>query len=338
MATDGEFKALKEGVSSALVDTTRTAGQISNEDLEFLRSSNPSIIPLLEQQDIRLLQLTRRLIRTAISGAEVSTPQIEDVDSIEDNWKGIVDVFDNLLEKADASLDEYTGAVQRLSPKQEDLTKRAATPARKQKPDKAYRTQNIAKPQLLFENVPTNDELTPFKPLLRSKPHAVMPLEESLVLAPSSDGSQQYAPKFCSSQKKAATLSKNIINIHLRYNHPYEAEIKESRYPVTIYAKADPLPYTPFESTVATMVDTPETLLSMLGELKLAKEIAVDLEHHDEHSYIGLVSLMQISTRDRDWIVDTLKPWRQELQALNEVFADPKILKVSSHCDAISAF
>ena len=37
---------------------------------------------------------------------------------------------------------------------------------------------------------------------------------------------------------------------------------------------------------------------------------------------------MQISTRDKDWVVDTLQPWREELQMLNEVFADPKILKV----------
>lgn len=66
----------------------------------------------------------------------------------------------------------------------------------------------------------------------------------------------------------------------------------------------------------------------MLSELKTAKEIAVDLEHHDTHSYIGLVSLMQISTRDKDWVVDTLKPWRDQLQVLNEVFADPTILKV----------
>tara|TARA_R110002003_G_scaffold115_1_gene9923 strand:+ start:5509 stop:7209 length:1701 start_codon:yes stop_codon:yes gene_type:complete len=66
----------------------------------------------------------------------------------------------------------------------------------------------------------------------------------------------------------------------------------------------------------------------MLAELKTAKEIAVDLEHHDNRSYIGIVSLMQISTRDKDWIVDTLKPWRRKLECLNEVFADPNILKV----------
>jgi exosome complex exonuclease RRP6 len=66
----------------------------------------------------------------------------------------------------------------------------------------------------------------------------------------------------------------------------------------------------------------------MVEELKKAKEIAVDLEHHDNRSYIGIVSLMQISTRDKDWIVDTLKPWRRKLEALNVVFADPHILKV----------
>ena len=92
---------------------------------------------------------------------------------------------------------------------------------------------------------------------------------------------------------------------------------------------ADPLPFLPYESSEATLVDTPEILNSMVDTLRLAKEIAVDLEHHDEHSYIGLVSLMQISTRDRDWVIDTLMPWREKLQVLNEVFTDPKILKVS---------
>ena len=68
----------------------------------------------------------------------------------------------------------------------------------------------------------------------------------------------------------------------------------------------------------------------MLGELQKVQEIAIDLEHHDEHSYIGIVSLMQVSTREKDWVVDTLKPWRQDLQILNEVFANPNIVKVST--------
>jgi len=113
-----------------------------------------------------------------------------------------------------------------------------------------------------------------------------------------------------------------------RYPHPYQTEIESYEYPPTLYEIAEPRPYQPYETTTATFVDTPEALATMLAELKTAKEIAIDLEHHDNRSYIGMVSLMQISTRNKDWIIDTLKPWRRKLQCLNEVFADPNILKV----------
>ena len=122
-----------------------------------------------------------------------------------------------------------------------------------------------------------------------------------------------------------------------RYEHPYEVEIRASTYPSAAYYKKDPILYLPYESTKATLVDTLEAVSEMLDELRKATEIAIDLEHHDTHSYIGLVSLMQISTRDKDWVVDTLKPWREELQILNEVFTDPKIIKVlhGSYMDMI---
>lgn len=119
------------------------------------------------------------------------------------------------------------------------------------------------------------------------------------------------------------------LTIYFRYRHPYETEISQLKYPNAVYQTADPIHYLPVEGTSATFVDTPEAVQEMLEELKNAKEIAVDLEHHDARSYVGLVSLMQISTRNKDWIIDTLKPWRQDLQVLNEVFADPDIIKVS---------
>jgi exosome complex exonuclease RRP6 len=121
------------------------------------------------------------------------------------------------------------------------------------------------------------------------------------------------------------------------YQHPYQQEIETYQYPSSVYTKADPIPYQPFESTTAIFVDTPEALEAMLAELRTAKEIAIDLEHHDTRTYIGIVSLMQISTRTKDWVVDTLKPWRRKLQCLNEVFADPSIVKVlhGAYMDAI---
>ena len=65
----------------------------------------------------------------------------------------------------------------------------------------------------------------------------------------------------------------------------------------------------------------------MLAKLRQAKEIAVDLEHHSYRSYAGFVCLIQLSTRQEDWIVDTLVV-REELAELNEVFTDPEIVKV----------
>lgn len=68
----------------------------------------------------------------------------------------------------------------------------------------------------------------------------------------------------------------------------------------------------------------------MLSKLKQATEIAVDLEHHSYRSYAGFLCLMQISNRERDWVVDLLAI-RDEVEALNEVFTDPTIVKVCSH-------
>ena len=122
-------------------------------------------------------------------------------------------------------------------------------------------------------------------------------------------------------------LASSSLIIH-RYKHPYAAEIEALHYPSDVYSASPPIPYSDPNESGAIFVDTEEAVQEMLEELKNAKEIAIDLEHNDRNSFVGLVCLMQISTREKDWIVDTLKPWRENLQILNEVFADPKIVKV----------
>ncbi|KAI9822307.1 MAG: exosome nuclease subunit [Pycnora praestabilis] len=296
-----DFQSLQDQISSSLVTATRTAGQISAEDLSFHRSLNPALSLSLDKENVRLLSLANRLVRAAASGSEIEAPQLEDADALENNWRGVVDVIDKLLERADTSLDEYTGVIKRLSPSQQDQN--TAPNARKPRPANILRTQNIPKPQLQFETIPSNDETTPFKPLLNAKPHAILPLEESLTALRDEDGVTQYS-------------------------HPYETEICQFQYPPSTYKRAEPIASQPLEKTRAIFVDTPEAVSTMLAELKTAHEIAIDLEHHDARSYTGMVSLMQISTREKDWIVDTLKPWRRKLQVLNEVFSDPSILKV----------
>lgn len=65
----------------------------------------------------------------------------------------------------------------------------------------------------------------------------------------------------------------------------------------------------------------------MCNKLEKAEEIAIDLEHHAYRTYQGFTCLLQISTRDEDFIVDTLV-LRRELSILNKTFTNPKIVKV----------
>lgn len=95
-----------------------------------------------------------------------------------------------------------------------------------------------------------------------------------------------------------------------------------------MFEHSTPHPPQSFEDTPFTFVSTPSQLSAMLAKLRTATEIAVDLEHHDYRTYYGFVCLMQISTREEDWVVDTLL-LRDELEVLNEVFTDPDIVKVS---------
>jgi len=121
METFGDFKGLQEAVQQSLVATTRTASQISAEDLGFHRSLDPSVATALDKQNARLLALAERLLGNAAGSSEIVRPRLPDLDAIDGGWRGIVDVVDSLLEKADISLDEYTGAVKRLSPLREQV-------------------------------------------------------------------------------------------------------------------------------------------------------------------------------------------------------------------------
>ena len=69
---------------------------------------------------------------------------------------------------------------------------------------------------------------------------------------------------------------------------------------------AEPKPYKLLDDTPFTFVDTEELLEELRGKLSQASEIAIDLEHHSQRTFLGITCLMQISTREEDFIVDTI--------------------------------
>jgi exosome complex exonuclease RRP6 len=113
----------------------------------------------------------------------------------------------------------------------------------------------------------------------------------------------------------------------VRSLHPYRYELVHISYPETMFQNTIPTPPKAFKDSPLTWVTTSQELCSMLVKLRKVPEIAVDLEHHNYRSFAGFVCLMQISTREEDWIIDTLS-LREELTDLNEIFTNPKIVKV----------
>ena len=116
-----DFMSLQDEIQAALIAATRTGSQISSEDLAFHRSLNPEVGTLLDEQTTRLLTLSSSLLKSAASLAELKAPVLTETDDVDNQWRGIVDVLDSLLEKADSCLDEYTGAIKRTTPPAEQV-------------------------------------------------------------------------------------------------------------------------------------------------------------------------------------------------------------------------
>ncbi|KAG9046000.1 exosome nuclease subunit [Tulasnella sp. UAMH 9824] len=293
-----EFSKYQATLQKAAVDSGKYAAALpSKNDLSFQRTVDRKLGTELDACSSRILGLASQLL--GFIGAEQASSTgkgkgkarqlVDDEDVVERYHELVIDVLDRVFENVDSCLDQFSGKKALAVP----LTEK---PVAKKEPDRTRRLDHnlahaasLPKPQLKFARRPDNAPQV-WKHSLRSKPHARRPLE------------------------------------HIE-PHPYRYEISNLEYPPGLFEETNPRPVKSFEDTPFTWVDTPAGLSAMLEKLKAASEIAVDLEHHDYRTFNGFVCLMQVSTRDEDFIVDTLAI-RDELVVLNEVFADPKIVKV----------
>ncbi|KAJ7047939.1 hypothetical protein C8F04DRAFT_1023035 [Mycena alexandri] len=310
--SSASFPDFNSKVQAAALNATRSAAGLP-ADIPFHRSIDSELAEDLDAFSSRVLTLTNNLLSLVAtadpsqSSRRKGKAKLETQDDIVDDFHSLmVDSMDQLLERTDICLDEFLGrkkaplvAINYDAPGLRKTVKKA--PAQKGQLDPAIQyASNLMKPQLAFKH-PVNNNDGPWYPALTHKFNAQVPLGHI----------------FRDSDAEAIA------------NHPYRYEITHISYPPRMFLPADPIPATPFESTSATWISTPDALEAMLDELRGAPEIAIDLEHNNYRSYAGIVCLMQISTRKQDWMVDTLA-LRAELAtgALNEVFTDPKVVKV----------
>ncbi|ORY77719.1 ribonuclease H-like domain-containing protein, partial [Protomyces lactucae-debilis] len=286
---------IEEAISVSLQGAIKAATLLGQNDLAFHTSLDTQFSNSLQDTHAQLLSLTSSILDYVSPGGFEA---LQEIKAVETRWGDLIDVVDHLLEQTDTALEETRQRKVKEAAEQEQLqAKQAQLPPL---PASLRNAQDLTPPQRKFARKPDNDD-APWRPLITDKRHAMVPL-----LTDEERGSAR--------QTERAT-------------HPYAHEIEHIEYPTHMFQRHEPIMYKDIDSQPLGWVSTQDTLDAMLNELRKATEIAVDLEHHDFHSFRGFVCLMQISTREQDWIVDTLA-LRDELAVLNEVFADSKIVKV----------
>lgn len=163
--------------------------------------------------------------------------------------------------------------------------------------------KNVQRPQLMFKDKIDNSS-SPWCPRIKDKPNSLKPL--AIYLEEGEDGEV--------------------------FNHPYEYELDMFVPPGDQLEKSEPTKYKSLEETPLIIIKDPSDIKLLIEDLKRYREIAVDLEHHSYRSFQGITCLMQISTRDTDYLIDTLS-LRSELHELNEIFTKRTILKVFHGAD-----
>jgi len=151
-----------------------------------------------------------------------------------------------------------------------------------------------------------NSAHNPFVPRLKEKPNSLKPL----ALLPEYDDAG------------------NIQS----YLHPYEFELLKFQPPAEQLQKQKPALPALMADTELMVVNTVESLQQALEELRQAPQIAIDVEHHSYRTFMGITCLVQMSTRNKDYIFDTLT-LRDEMHILNLVLTDPKKLKILHGAD-----
>lgn len=221
----------------------------------------------------------------------------------EEKFELLQEFNDTMLETINSSLDEMQGIRKTTPAVQVQEVKASPAPQKYQLsslPNNSspihkatlITAKNILRPQSNFKVPVDNSKNSPFVPRIKDKPNSLRPL--AVLPEYDEDG--------------------NVVS----YLHPYELEIEKFEPSDELLIKVEPIVPENMDNIPYIYVDTVGKLNSMLDELRNVKEIAVDLEHHSYRTFQGITCLMQISTRVKDYIVDTLV-LREDLHVLNEV-------------------
>ncbi|GLH13589.1 Exonuclease mut-7 homolog [Gryllus bimaculatus] len=287
----------------AIMEATKFSSKLPSGHSWDLYNAYPSFQKIMDCEGRRILEIMNMVLGHQGIRGNIAMRDIEE------KYDLLVECNDTVLERVGYNLDELSGIRRNPEPLliestgnttrvvsggswNRNISDSSKTNSVTKVPLRLLTAKNIERPQIKFKDKIDNSS-NPFEPRIREKPNALKPL--SILVELSETGE-------C---------------------HPYEYELDLFKPPEDQLKKK----YPDLDKTPLVMVNTPDDVQNLLNDLKKYREIAVDLEHHSYRSFQGITCLMQISTRDTDYVIDTLE-LRDKLYVLNEVFTDPKVVKV----------
>ncbi|KAF9236464.1 ribonuclease H-like domain-containing protein [Melanogaster broomeanus] len=330
------FTAYSDALQAAALNTTRLAATSLPSDLPFHRSIDPALARDVDAFSTRILGLTGRLVVLATG----KTDRIEEEEDIVDGFvRNIVDSMEGMLESTDSALDVFLGRkkdpvinVPVVAVDSRQNTKPKACPPRGRLDPALTHASHLPKPQLKFKHSLSNTDESPYIPasLIPHKWCAKVPLGYVFHDEQPTTDAKHIRDEGAEEEER----KKHAI-------HPYYYELTHPSYPNHVFSPpSSPLHPAPLDisSTTSaatsqtsshplTFVSTSKSLLALANIISTSTELAIDLEHHSYRSYRGFLALMQISTREADFVVDLLMA-REAGQIIARVFADPSVIKV----------
>ncbi|KAI6114233.1 ribonuclease H-like domain-containing protein [Pisolithus sp. B1] len=357
--TRDNFEVCSNTLQATALDVTRLAASSLPPDLAFHRSVDQSLAHDLDSLSTRVLGLANRIIQLSSKDNAANFGRLEDEEDVVDEFsRNIVDAMEGMLERTDGALDEFLGrkkppAVQAPSTLPDSHhnseAKTRALPRGRLEPTITH-ASHLPKPQLRFRYLRPNTDESPYIPvaLIAHKWCAKVPLGYIF-----EDNSSRSEESIQNEEDEEEEKKRRIL-------HPYYYEVMHPTYPAHIFdPPSNPVRPSSLDASPSrsyTFVANSKDFLSFANTLSSVQELAVDLEHHSYRSYRGFLALMQISTRQEDFIIDLLAPdiregLRQRKgkspsetadekmaneagEIIARVFADPSVVKVFHGADS----
>ncbi|KAI6147295.1 ribonuclease H-like domain-containing protein [Pisolithus tinctorius] len=351
--TRDNFETCSNALQATALDATSLAASSLPPDLAFHRSMDQSLAHDLDSLSTRVLELTNRIIRLSNKDNAANFGRLEDEEDVVDEFsRNVVDAMEGMLERTDSALDEFLG--RKKAPAIQNEPKKRVLPRGRLDPTITH-ASHLPKPQLKFRYLHPNTDESPYIPaaLIAHKWCAKVPL------------GYIFEDNFSRSEQSIQNEEDGEAEKKKRTLHPYYYELMHPAYPDHIFdppsnpvrpSSLEGLSKTTSPSRPFTFVANSKDFLSFANTLTSVTELAVDLEHHSYRSYRGFLALMQVSTRQEDFIIDLLVPdiregLRQRKgkppaksedekmandagEIVARIFADPTVVKVFHGADS----